>query len=323
MTYSINVARLKILKNKMTALELHRYVFARQMHLLNQLEKPVACAEKALHFMNFACSHIEAKLRVKYLEKTKGSVDDCDRSTSTYDLRLAQCNLWALCSAIKLLRTCREVTLKQSSEFDPPCVVTAAGGESMSSSSTSFANSAAALATAAAAFESPYKLPHVKSVINLNVSPFGGADSNNNNHNNKAVQDMTDPAAALTILRDSSTTIKDTTRLFSDLLQFAISKFNLICPSVATDCKRILSSLIIESSDESTDSSRKVIDLLQWNNKSEIVIVEANKSSKHSPEFRAYLDNDLTASGLNRDSIDQVRDDRFRKVIICRLDLAF
>mmetsp|Transcript_27560 Transcript_27560/g.37910 ORF Transcript_27560/g.37910 Transcript_27560/m.37910 type:complete len:1829 (-) Transcript_27560:78-5564(-) len=302
MTYSINVARLKILKNKMTALELHRYVFARQMHLLNQLEKPVACAEKALHFMNFACSRIEAKMRVKYLEKSKDSVDDGDKSASTYDLRMAQSNLWALCSAVKLLRTCREVSLKQPRAFDP---VANAAGDSMSSSASSFASSATALAAASAALESPQKLSHVKSVINLNgSSPFGGIS--HNDANNKAPQDIADPVAALSVLRDSSTTIKDTTRLFSDLLQFAISKFNSICPSVTIDCKRFLSSLVIESAVEETNSSWESIDLLQWNDKSETARLETPTNTRNSPEFRAYLDNDLTASGLNRDSIDQI-----------------
>ena len=54
---------MKILKNKMSILELHRYIFARQMFFLITLRRPIQCVQKALLFLNYCHKYIGKYIR--------------------------------------------------------------------------------------------------------------------------------------------------------------------------------------------------------------------------------------------------------------------
>lgn len=95
-TYSINLARMKVLKSKMNLLELYRYIFARQMFFLVTLHRPVQCAEKVRRFLSFAYQSTESK--------TAEIADPHERA-----MALMQAKVWALTSAVKCIRLCRDL----------------------------------------------------------------------------------------------------------------------------------------------------------------------------------------------------------------------
>lgn len=95
-TYSINLARMKVLKSKMNLLELYRYIFARQMFFLVTLHRPVQCAEKVRRFLSFAYQSTESK--------TAEIADPHERATA-----LMQAKVWALTAAVKSIRLCRDL----------------------------------------------------------------------------------------------------------------------------------------------------------------------------------------------------------------------
>ncbi len=110
LSYSMNAARPRILKNKMSLLELNRYVFARQMHFLKILKRPVVCAQKALKFLVLCSDAFERKFSFPFIES-----DEETRSIpGTKDnlqllLKLKQCDVWAFSASIKILRVCRDL----------------------------------------------------------------------------------------------------------------------------------------------------------------------------------------------------------------------
>jgi hypothetical protein len=67
--YSINQARMRVLKNKIGVLELCRYVFCRQFYFLSTLGKLVACAEKSSSYLKSTRSKIERYLQLQLIER--------------------------------------------------------------------------------------------------------------------------------------------------------------------------------------------------------------------------------------------------------------
>lgn len=95
-SYSINLARMKVLKSKLSILELNRYVFARQMYFLVTMQRPLDCAEKARRFLVFLSQSIETRIRE--------IVDPDEQATATF-----QAKLWTLTASIKCVRLCRDL----------------------------------------------------------------------------------------------------------------------------------------------------------------------------------------------------------------------
>jgi hypothetical protein len=106
--YSINLARMKILKNKMSLLELHRYVFARQMFFLITLQRPVNCAQKGLEFLKFCSNVVEKKVQTT----PQVTINPQEAGPFSVNLRMKQTEVWSLTSAIKILRVCRDLIKK-------------------------------------------------------------------------------------------------------------------------------------------------------------------------------------------------------------------
>jgi hypothetical protein len=95
-TYSINIARMKVLKGKMSLLELYRYIFARQMFFLVTMHRPVDCAEKIKRFMTFSYQAIESKI---------AEIEDRNARAAAH----MQATVWAFASSIKCVRLCRDL----------------------------------------------------------------------------------------------------------------------------------------------------------------------------------------------------------------------
>ncbi|KAJ1380820.1 hypothetical protein B484DRAFT_440905, partial [Ochromonadaceae sp. CCMP2298] len=103
--YSINQARMHILWNKFSLLQLQHYVFARQMHfLLVHLRQPTRCAEKALAYIRAAGASLEAKMQAQL--GIVFSEQDHVRQ-QLLQLKRAQADTWLLMAALKLARECR------------------------------------------------------------------------------------------------------------------------------------------------------------------------------------------------------------------------
>lgn len=97
-TYSMNVARMKVLKSKMSLRELYRYVFARQMFYLVSLQRPVECVIKSKLFLENISS-----ILLKEIDKNHAEVS-VERTTKTIML-----SVWCLAASIKCMRVCRDL----------------------------------------------------------------------------------------------------------------------------------------------------------------------------------------------------------------------
>ena len=97
--YSINSARMRILKNKIGLRELRRYAFSRQMHFLAQQRRFCDFASKGVQFVSDTYGSILHQMAVE---------SDVDRH------RRQQADLWAVCAAVRIVRTCRVHLSSQS-----------------------------------------------------------------------------------------------------------------------------------------------------------------------------------------------------------------
>lgn len=118
--YSINLARMKILKSKLSALELHRYVFARQIFFLIALQRAPICALKARTFLLFTCTAIEKRIiqesnaseEISTPLSPPSSSSKSSRMPILLSLRAKQAEVWALTAAIKIVRVCKDLVSK-------------------------------------------------------------------------------------------------------------------------------------------------------------------------------------------------------------------
>ena len=100
--YSINSARMKILKNKIGIRELKRYLFARQIHFLAQQHKCRECALKGLLYVTDTYASIVFQL---------------PESKSLVCTRRWQADLWFLNAAVRIVRSCRMyIAMQQEQE---------------------------------------------------------------------------------------------------------------------------------------------------------------------------------------------------------------
>jgi hypothetical protein len=105
--YSMNAARTKILKNKVSIWELYRYVFSRQFFLLLQLNKPLGCCEKGYNFVTTMRSMIDHKLvDTSALSLLRQDSSSGRLSESSLTLKRCQADLWAVAASVKIARAC-------------------------------------------------------------------------------------------------------------------------------------------------------------------------------------------------------------------------
>lgn len=132
LTYSINHARMKVLKSKLCMLELSQYVFARECFFLYILGKHSLCAEKGLMFITNMRSLLKHKLDMKERSSELGDLRNTvlsrAQSGKTLDgskpssaseggaqnwkaeLRefAVYYDIWAVISIVQIIRTCWE-----------------------------------------------------------------------------------------------------------------------------------------------------------------------------------------------------------------------
>ena len=104
--YSINSSRMKILRNKMSVAELHRYLFARQMYFLACLKNTVQSAQKGMLFLRSSMKSIRESLA-----KKKGGPGDQQAGKDALKISLA--GLWGFYASIQVTRTCQDQLLAQ------------------------------------------------------------------------------------------------------------------------------------------------------------------------------------------------------------------
>ena len=84
--YSINVARMKVLKNKIGVFELQKYVFARRYYFYNKLGKYVKCAEISWKFVTMIGPPLRSKLEsISGLQNAAVSLATATSSSSLPD----------------------------------------------------------------------------------------------------------------------------------------------------------------------------------------------------------------------------------------------
>jgi hypothetical protein len=111
LTYSINHARMKVLKNRMGILELRHYVFARECYFYFTLNRPQMCADKALAFLAFADSHLRRRVDSgALLRTTQLDVVAATGEAIKLDAKVLRemIDLWAVTSVVKIVRAYRE-----------------------------------------------------------------------------------------------------------------------------------------------------------------------------------------------------------------------
>ena len=116
--YSINEARIKLLKNKMSLLELQRYVFSRQFYFLQMLDKPVTCAEKGFAYVRATYESIYSRLfQLKSstsASNTAISGDIGGEATASpitwLEVRFKQCDLWTVAAGLRVALDCWAIT---------------------------------------------------------------------------------------------------------------------------------------------------------------------------------------------------------------------
>lgn len=115
LTYSINHARMRVLKNKMGILELTHYVFARECFFYFGLGKASLCAEKAMHFLTFAENHLKKRLesgsllRSTQLDAVAATGEAMKLDSKT--LR-SMIDIWAVTAVVRVARSCREYSVE-------------------------------------------------------------------------------------------------------------------------------------------------------------------------------------------------------------------
>mmetsp|Transcript_12246 Transcript_12246/g.18546 ORF Transcript_12246/g.18546 Transcript_12246/m.18546 type:complete len:1341 (+) Transcript_12246:602-4624(+) len=224
LTYSINHSRMKVLKNRISILELHHYVFARECFFLLSLGRPAACAEKGMIFISSVHTQLQKKytelnqalhlddikndilLRARNTMKSDGGVEksgpinnsepNCAERQTEY---LQFIDLWAVIAAVQLARGCRDNIAS--------LVLRAV-------SSTTYTHSS----QGSSASESPSTSPALarKKSGPVNPSPPTGVSLS-----------AIDPVVMSAAIDDSlAVKIRDSARHICDLLQFAKRKLN-------------------------------------------------------------------------------------------------
>jgi hypothetical protein len=218
--YSINLARMKILKSKLSILELHRYVFARQMFFLITLQRPVHCAQKGLEFLKFASNTVEKKAlslpsgvspsipTPSSPPNSTAANSDVIQMTST-NLRVKQAEVWTLTASIKILRVCRDLIRKIFNIENGPAAGTL--GESLQSMSSVFS----------ATRNSRTSMGSHNDMVNEDGSPITIHDDGN-------VMDQSFRASSM--LNERILVLKESFLVLSEILEFANKQLARLTP---------------------------------------------------------------------------------------------
>ena len=104
--------------------------------------------------------------------------------------------------------------------------------------------------------------------------------------------------------------LRDSFRILSELLSFALSSFHSIAPSVALSCHQFCSNLIVQSAQFDVRSGLQV---RTTNGGISATIVEEGvepgSETLRTKEFQLFLDNDLFLSGLESGNLETVQPD--------------
>jgi hypothetical protein len=238
--YSINLARMKILKNRLSFNELKKYLLSRQLYFLILLKRPVQYAERSLKFLKDSIEMIQAKYPLfsyDYLsEECHDSMILPNKEFLVSLLRIKQMEVWALTSSIKLLRVCRDLIYKIF-EFEnhPGGANNNTSSSTLQRSFTQAVNSLMSLESRDSAYHGAGKsLQHSKSFnfseqyadsvgiagVNNTVSLTGG------NEGKPSV--TTDPGLSI----DDLYLYKEAFIACNDLLHFALQRFNRLCCTI-------------------------------------------------------------------------------------------
>lgn len=121
-SYSINLSRMKILRNKMSLLEYHRYLYARQIFFLVQLQRPVQCATKSRSFLLFVYNAVWKKLglSLSLSPPPAGSPVSASSDQEKRDkaMKMMQLKMWLLNAAVKVVRVCKDLIHKMTHPDD-------------------------------------------------------------------------------------------------------------------------------------------------------------------------------------------------------------
>jgi hypothetical protein len=227
-TYSINMARMKILKNRLSFWELKRYVFSRQLFFLVALKKPAHCAQKSLKFLHSVISSLESKYRINK-NSSSGSngstaVDSASedgksqamKESSPLLLRQKQLEVWALTSSLRILRVCRDLSekicfpqnnTKQSSDLQTPSQQTINSLLSSVQSSVSNSNLTRSVSTSL-----PVSSSSIMSSRSFTFSEQFGDLMNDPNFSSASP--------------DKSQVLKEAFPAFHEIISFAMNRFN-------------------------------------------------------------------------------------------------
>lgn len=117
LTYSINHARMRVLKTRMGILEIYHYVFARECFFYFGLGKASLCAEKALAFITFAESNLKrrvesgALMRSAQLDAVAATGEAIRLDSKTL---ISMIDLWSVTAVVRIARSYREHVTEQS-----------------------------------------------------------------------------------------------------------------------------------------------------------------------------------------------------------------
>lgn len=113
LAYSINIARMKILRCKLNFLEVHRYIFAREMYFLLALQRPVDFARKAMDYLSNTFHAAMKNICSKHSDSSK-----------TYVVRIKQAELWLIACTLKIVRAGRDL-LNRGHPVEAPNILNA------------------------------------------------------------------------------------------------------------------------------------------------------------------------------------------------------
>lgn len=162
------------------------------MHLLGQLERPVACAEKAVRFMQFSFTYIMKRLDEKYFAADKSTglllqqspslvpTSNNPSDTASHELRTAQCQLWSLSASVRLLKVCRELILRLYRDSADRGLRDSGGGQdgaNMYAPSSSFSSSSSAVTSAIMSAVENEQVSSKSNATSLAVAPTSSRSS--------------------------------------------------------------------------------------------------------------------------------------------------
>jgi hypothetical protein len=160
LAYSINNSRMKVLKNKVSMLELQQYVFARECFFLLGLNRLSLCAEKAVMFIQSIQSQLDrAKPPPRPVPAAAPSAAPRDASS------IHLVDLWAVVAAVHVARGCREHILATLTRSATIAAATAASIAASQSSAHSPATSPAPRSKRAAPLAAPLDSTALAAVI--------------------------------------------------------------------------------------------------------------------------------------------------------------